>query len=89
VLLANTELPLGEAVERLLPTYCQLLRALQVAGAPEVQLHEPILVTDKGAAAEVGVALPGGGNVEGWGDWWDAEEGDCVRTSCTSLFWCT
>jgi hypothetical protein len=54
VLLANCELPLGEAVERLLPTYCQLLRALQVAGAPEVQLHEPILVTDKGAAAEVG-----------------------------------
>ncbi|KAF8070897.1 5-methyltetrahydropteroyltriglutamate--homocysteine methyltransferase [Scenedesmus sp. PABB004] len=44
-------LGLGDAVERLLPAYGQLLRALQGLGAPEVQLHEPALATDAGAAA--------------------------------------
>jgi hypothetical protein len=36
---------------RLLPTYGQLLRQLQALGVPEVQLHEPSLATDAGAAA--------------------------------------
>ncbi|KAG2442603.1 hypothetical protein HXX76_002688 [Chlamydomonas incerta] len=43
------ELPLGEAVSRLLPTYCALLQQLAAAGAPEVQLHEPVLATSAGA----------------------------------------
>ncbi|GLC44440.1 5-methyltetrahydropteroyltriglutamate--homocysteine methyltransferase [Pleodorina starrii] len=38
-------LPVGEAVGRLLPAYCQLLRLLGAGGATEVQLHEPILTT--------------------------------------------
>jgi len=50
-LLASTPLPAGVVVEKLLPAYGQLLRQLQAAGAPEVQLHEPALTTDKGAAA--------------------------------------
>jgi hypothetical protein len=33
------------------PAYASALRALKAAGAPEVQLHEPALATDKGAAA--------------------------------------
>jgi hypothetical protein len=55
VLLAKCTLPLAEAVERLLPTYAQLLREMQKAGALEVQIHEPVFVTDKGAAAKVRV----------------------------------
>ncbi|KAG2448374.1 hypothetical protein HYH02_006956 [Chlamydomonas schloesseri] len=43
------ELPLGEAVSRLLPAYCALLQQLAAAGAPEVQLHEPVLATSEGA----------------------------------------
>lgn len=35
----------------LTPHYCALLRQLAAAGATEVQLHEPVLCTDKGAAA--------------------------------------
>ena len=53
MLLAKSALPLAEAVERLLPTYAQLLRELQKAGALEVQIHEPVFVTDRGAAAKV------------------------------------
>lgn len=37
---------------RLLPAYAQLLRQLQQLGVPEVQLHEPSLTTDAGAAAQ-------------------------------------
>ncbi|PNW85318.1 hypothetical protein CHLRE_03g180750v5 [Chlamydomonas reinhardtii] len=43
------ELPLDQAVARLLPTYCALLQQLAAAGAPEVQLHEPVLATSEGA----------------------------------------
>lgn len=50
-LLASTTLPADVIVEKLLPSYGQLLRQLSVQGAPEVQLHEPALATDKGAAA--------------------------------------
>nr|Q39586.1 RecName: Full=5-methyltetrahydropteroyltriglutamate--homocysteine methyltransferase; AltName: Full=Cobalamin-independent methionine synthase; AltName: Full=Methionine synthase, vitamin-B12 independent isozyme [Chlamydomonas reinhardtii]AAC49178.1 cobalamin-independent methionine synthase [Chlamydomonas reinhardtii]prf//2207381A Met synthase [Chlamydomonas reinhardtii] len=42
------ELPLDQAVARLLPTYCALLQQLAAAGAPEVQLHEPVLATSEG-----------------------------------------
>eukprot|EP00879_Flechtneria_rotunda_P004675 GHRR01004937.1.p1 GENE.GHRR01004937.1~~GHRR01004937.1.p1 ORF type:complete len:387 (+),score=126.10 GHRR01004937.1:610-1770(+) len=52
VLLAKRDLALAEAVDRLLPTYGQLLRKLQQLGCPEVQLHEPALTTDAGAAAQ-------------------------------------
>ena len=37
---------------RLLPAYGQLLRQLQRLGVPEVQLHEPSLTTDAGAASK-------------------------------------
>ena len=45
------DLTLTQAVEGLIPSYVQILRALAAAGAPEVQLHEPSLATDAGAAA--------------------------------------
>uniref|UniRef100_A0A383VYE6 5-methyltetrahydropteroyltriglutamate--homocysteine S-methyltransferase n=1 Tax=Tetradesmus obliquus TaxID=3088 RepID=A0A383VYE6_TETOB len=51
VLLSKRDLALPEAVSRLLPAYGQLLRQLQQLGCPEVQLHEPSLATDAGAAA--------------------------------------
>jgi 5-methyltetrahydropteroyltriglutamate--homocysteine methyltransferase len=51
VLLSKRDLPLADAVERLLPAYGQLLRQLQQLGCPEVQLHEPCLATDAGGAA--------------------------------------
>jgi 5-methyltetrahydropteroyltriglutamate--homocysteine methyltransferase len=51
VLLSKRDLSLADAVERLLPAYGQLLRQLQQLGCPEVQLHEPSLATDAGAAA--------------------------------------
>lgn len=51
VLLSKRDLALEHAVERLLPCYAQLLRKLQLLGCPEVQLHEPCLATDAGAAA--------------------------------------
>jgi hypothetical protein len=47
VLLSRCQLPHEEAVQRLLPTYGSLLRQLTLAGAPEVQIHEPCLATDK------------------------------------------
>jgi 5-methyltetrahydropteroyltriglutamate--homocysteine methyltransferase len=50
-LLASTTLAPAAVVERILPAYAQALRELKAAGAPEVQLHEPALTTDKGAGA--------------------------------------
>jgi 5-methyltetrahydropteroyltriglutamate--homocysteine methyltransferase len=38
-------------LSRLVPAYAELLAALAAAGAPEVQLHEPALATDRGAGA--------------------------------------
>ncbi len=38
-------LPVEEAVGRLVPAYEELLGVLGAAGAPEVQMHEPILAT--------------------------------------------
>lgn len=51
VLLSKRDLPLAECVSRLLPTYGQLIRQLQQLDVPEVQLLEPSLATDAGAAA--------------------------------------
>jgi len=42
--LSRLELPLAEALERILPSYQALLRQLAGLGVPEVQLHEPALV---------------------------------------------
>ncbi|GBF92667.1 hypothetical protein Rsub_05036 [Raphidocelis subcapitata] len=50
-LLASTPLLPSAVVARILPAYAELLAALAGAGAPEVQLHEPALATDRGAAA--------------------------------------
>lgn len=81
VLLAQRQLPAEEAVSRLLPAYGQLLRQLQVAGAPEVQIHEPILATDKvhrrtavhmqqvrGRAILHDIGLPSGSSMQHAGD---------------------
>ncbi|PNH08972.1 5-methyltetrahydropteroyltriglutamate--homocysteine methyltransferase [Tetrabaena socialis] len=42
-------LPTSEAVRRLLPAYCELLRRLAAMGVPEVQMHEPVLATSAAA----------------------------------------
>lgn len=49
-LLLSTSPPLLPC--RLLPAYAQLLRQLQQMGVPEVQIHEPSLATDAGAASQ-------------------------------------
>lgn len=52
VLLSKRDLPLKDAVDRLLPTYGQLLRQLHTLGCPEVQILEPSLTTDAGNDAQ-------------------------------------
>lgn len=52
ILLAKSKVPAEQALERVLPVYVELLTQIKALGVPEVQIHEPILASDKGAGAQ-------------------------------------